>query len=89
MMGCRININSGARRATEITESLLVFQKYGCRFSYLPKKLEIKFIFVQKLRVKNQILEKSVGAKSKSVGAAAPNLTGALNKNANISLTSS
>ena len=53
----------------------------------------MKGSFVQKLRVKNQIFEKSVGAKyrssSKSVGAAAPTLTRALNKNANILLTSS
>ena len=42
----------------------LGFQNCGCIFSYLLKKLMIKGIFVQKIRVQNQIASKSMGAKS-------------------------
>ena len=44
--------------------SSLGFQNCGCRFSYFLKTPKIKCTFVQKLRVKNQISSKSLGAKS-------------------------
>ena len=47
--------------AVDTSGTSLEFQNCGCR---LPKKLKIKGIFVQKLRVKNQIFEKSEGTES-------------------------